>query len=61
MRTILYIIAEILLGIFAGIFFGERTQYIAFVGQVFIMLLQMAVLPYLITSITHSIFCLSGF
>lgn len=39
------------LGIVAGIFFGEGTQPIAVIGQVFIQLLQMSILPFLMVSL----------
>ncbi|HNP61953.1 MAG TPA: cation:dicarboxylase symporter family transporter [Nitrospirales bacterium] len=39
------------LGIIAGIFFGELTQPIGIVGQAFIQLLQMAILPFLMASL----------
>ena len=39
------------LGICTGIFFGEATQPISVIGQVFIQLLQMSVLPFLMVSL----------
>lgn len=39
------------LGIIAGIFFGEKTQAIGIVGQAFVQLLQMAILPFLTVSL----------
>jgi len=39
------------LGIVAGIFFGEATQPISVIGQIFIQLLQMSILPFLMVSL----------
>ena len=39
------------LGVLAGIFFGEEAQYVDVIGQVFIQLLQMSVLPFLMLSL----------
>ena len=39
------------LGIFAGIFFGEKAEPIAVIGQVFIQLLQISILPFLMVSL----------
>lgn len=43
------------LGIGAGLFFGEGCRRIAFIGDGFIRLLQMTVLPYIVVSLVHSI------
>jgi Na+/H+-dicarboxylate symporter/ABC-type amino acid transport substrate-binding protein len=45
------IIIGVVLGIIAGLFFGERIQPITIIGDVFIMLLQMPVLPYVFLSL----------
>ncbi|KAA5537952.1 cation:dicarboxylase symporter family transporter [Roseiconus nitratireducens] len=45
------IFAGLALGIFTGLFFGERTQVLAPIGDGFIRLLQMAVLPYFIVAL----------
>ena len=39
------------LGIFSGIFFGERVAFLKVVGDAFVLLLQMTVLPYIIVSL----------
>jgi Na+/H+-dicarboxylate symporter len=39
------------LGIWTGIFFGEATQSISVIGQIFIQLLQMSILPFLMVSL----------
>ncbi len=39
------------IGIFAGIFLGERAQKFYVIGQVFIQLLQMSILPFLMLSL----------
>lgn len=38
-------------GIFAGIFLGEGAQQFYVIGQVFIQLLQMSILPFLMLSL----------
>jgi Na+/H+-dicarboxylate symporter len=48
------------LGIAAGLFFGERMGMLASVGQAFILLLQMTVLPYMAVSLVHGLGCLSA-
>ncbi len=39
------------LGIVVGVFFGERVAFLGVVGDAFIALLQMSVLPYVVTSL----------
>ena len=39
------------LGILAGIFFGEKAAFLKWAGDAFIQLLQMTVLPYVMTSL----------
>ncbi len=43
------------LGIMAGIFLGELTEPIGIVGQAFVQLLQMAVLPFLMASLMNGL------
>jgi Na+/H+-dicarboxylate symporter len=43
------------LGIFAGVFFGEMIAPVQIVGQIFIGLLQMTVLPYILVSLIAGI------
>jgi len=45
------IIIGFILGLVAGLFFGELVEPITIVGEVFIMLLQMPVLPYVFLSL----------
>lgn len=45
------ILIGFVLGIAAGIFFGEWTTPLAVVGDGFVMLLQMTVLPYMVTAL----------
>jgi Na+/H+-dicarboxylate symporter len=47
------------LGIISGLLFGEKLSFLDVVGEAFIMLLQMAVLPYIILSLISGIGCLS--
>src|SRR5262245_37745959 len=39
------------LGVATGLFFGERTAALGIVGQIFVGLLQMTVLPYIVVSL----------
>ncbi len=45
------IFAGLLLGIATGLFFGELTAVLAPVGEAFVQLLKMAVLPYIVVSL----------
>ena len=45
------VILGIVLGIVAGLFFGERTSFLGIVGEGYIRLLQMTVLPYILVSL----------
>ena len=54
------ILIGLVLGIAAGLFFGERMSVLANVGQAFILLLQMTVLPYMAVSLVHGLGCLSA-
>jgi Na+/H+-dicarboxylate symporter/ABC-type amino acid transport substrate-binding protein len=49
------LVAGLIAGIGVGLFFGERAGILAAVADGFVKLLQMAVLPYVTVSITHSI------
>jgi Na+/H+-dicarboxylate symporter/ABC-type amino acid transport substrate-binding protein len=49
------IAAGLLLGLLCGLFFGEYTSWIKWIGDVFIGLLQMAVLPYVATSLIANV------
>jgi len=49
------IIIGVILGILVGLFFGEFVEPITIVGEVFIMLLQMPVLPYVFLSLIAGI------
>ena len=42
-------------GAFIGVFFGEKAQFLSVVGDVFIGLLQMTVLPYIMFSLIVNI------
>jgi Na+/H+-dicarboxylate symporter len=46
------------LGIVAGLFLGERVAFLKVVGDAFIALLQMSVLPYVVTSLIGEVGCL---
>ncbi|MDC0936301.1 cation:dicarboxylase symporter family transporter, partial [Pirellulales bacterium] len=50
-RTGYWIAAGLLLGILCGVFFGEYCAPLQIVGQAYVGLLQMTVLPYLVTSL----------
>jgi Na+/H+-dicarboxylate symporter len=45
------VLVGLVLGAAAGVFFGALTQSLAVVGNAFILLLQMTVLPYVVTSL----------
>ncbi len=45
------VMIALLLGIAAGLFFGEWTTEIKFIGDIYIGLLQMMVLPYIIIAL----------
>ncbi len=49
------IVGGLLLGLFCGLFFGEYTSWIKWIGDAFVGLLQMAVLPYVATSLVSNI------
>ena len=46
------------IGILAGLFFGESIQPLDVVANVYVRLLQMAVLPYVVVAVIYSIGCL---
>jgi Na+/H+-dicarboxylate symporter len=43
------------LGIACGIFFGEAVGFLEIVGNAFIKLLQMTILPYILVSLVYGI------
>ena len=49
------IVGGLLLGLFCGLFFGEYTSWIKWIGDAFVGLLQMAVLPYVATSLIANV------
>jgi len=49
------ILIGLLLGVFAGIFFGEYCARLQIIGDAFIKLLQMSILPYIVVSIIAGI------
>ncbi len=50
-----YIAAGLMLGIFCGLFFGEYTSWIKWIGDAFVGLLQMAILPYVAISLVVNV------
>jgi proton glutamate symport protein len=54
------VLAGLFLGIAVGLFFGERTAPLQVVGDAFIQLLQMAVLPYVVVSLIAGLGSLSA-
>jgi Na+/H+-dicarboxylate symporter len=53
------ILIGLLLGIFAGLFLGDYARHLQIVGDAFIKLLQMSILPYIVVSIIAGIGSLS--
>ena len=51
----IYIVAGLLLGLICGLFFGEYTSWIKWIGDAFVGLLQMAVLPYVTISLVTNV------
>ena len=45
------ILLSLVAGIIAGLFFGERVAWLQYVGDVFIKLLQITVIPYISVSL----------
>lgn len=45
------ILASMVLGILTGIFFGELVGFLDVIGNAFIRLLQMTILPYILVSL----------
>ncbi|HBE69460.1 MAG TPA: hypothetical protein DDW52_15050 [Planctomycetaceae bacterium] len=45
------IVVGLLMGLFCGLFFGEYTRWIKWMGDAFVGLLQMAILPYVAVSL----------
>lgn len=50
-----WILTSMILGIFAGFFFGEWCEHLEFVGRTFIAVMQISVLPYILVSLIRSI------
>ena len=51
----IWILTGFLLGIFVGLFFGERSSVLNPVGKAYLMFLRMSVLPYIMVSLIHGI------
>ena len=49
------VLVALILGVATGLFFGEWTTQIEFVGDIYVGLLQMMVLPYIIISLIAGI------
>ena len=49
------IVSGLLLGLLCGLFFGEYTRWIKWIGDAFVGLLQMAVLPYVAVSLIANV------
>ena len=54
-----YILLGLLLGVLVGIFFGEYSARLQIIGDAFIKLLQMSILPYIVVSLITGIGSLS--
>jgi Na+/H+-dicarboxylate symporter/ABC-type amino acid transport substrate-binding protein len=53
------VLIALCLGIFAGLFFGEKIAWINFIGMAFIKLLQVAIIPYIVLSLVTGLGSLS--
>ena len=53
------ILIGLTLGLFAGLFFGEKASVLAIVGKAYIGLIQMSILPYMVVSLMLGIGSLS--
>lgn len=49
------ILLAVALGIFTGVFFGERCRHLEIIGNAFIAIMQISVLPYILVSLIQSI------
>ena len=54
-----WIVIGLLAGLFCGLFFGEYTIYVKWIGDAYVGLLQMAVLPYVAVSLIANVGSLS--
>jgi Na+/H+-dicarboxylate symporter len=54
-----YILLGLLLGVLVGLFFGEYSARLQIIGDAFIKLLQMSILPYIVVSLITGIGSLS--
>ncbi len=52
------IMLAVVLGVAAGLFFGEWCKHLEFIGQAFIAIMQISVLPYIFVSLIQSFGCL---
>jgi len=53
------LIASLALGVFVGLFFGERTSILRPVGAIYVGLIQMTILPYIMVSLIRGVGSLS--
>ena len=53
------VLLGLLLGIMSGLFFGETLSFLNIFGEAFILLLQMALLPYIVLALVSGIGSLS--
>jgi len=49
------ILSSVVLGMLTGLFFGERCSHLAIIGNAFIAIMQISVLPYILVSLVQSI------
>jgi Na+/H+-dicarboxylate symporter len=50
-KLLAQILIALALGIFAGLFFGNYCSYVKPIGDIYVMMLQSVVYPYLISSL----------
>lgn len=53
------VLVALCLGVFTGLFFGEKIAWINFIGMAFIKLLQVAIIPYIVLSLVTGLGSLS--
>lgn len=53
--SVTWVVIAVFAGIFAGLFFGESAAVVEPIGKLYILLLQVAVYPYIVCSLLHGL------